>query len=303
MDLPDPISAIGEQLSGGGAVTPTPEFFEAYEVFGAELSNIFVKPWLAVDHASRLGEDNSYFRLDVGSRSIVLVRETAECMHALRNACLHAGYRICDEEDGKGNHLFCYYHGWDYALDGRLTDPELRPEIEDRSRFRLPRYAMQIRRGLIFVDLSVAGPNPPEPGSIELGAVPEDLGERVVTRRQRCPTTWNWKHLRDFLWQRKELAFPAGECDTAIEFGALSFIAAQGEEAVLVRLVPRFPGHTDIDLVRMAPRGAAPAAGDEDRVAAAVRDAGGAIAAEPLAALSPGFYQWYWSALSAPARN
>jgi hypothetical protein len=72
---------------------------------------------------------------------------------------------------------------------------------------------------------------------------------------------------------------------------------------VLARLVPRFPGHTDIDLVRMAPPGAAPAADEEDRVDAAIRDASGAVNAEPLAALSPGFYQWYWSALSAPARN
>ena len=43
--------------------------------------------------------------------------------------------------------LFCRYHGWDYAIDGRLTDPMLRPEENDRSRFRLPRYAMQIATG------------------------------------------------------------------------------------------------------------------------------------------------------------
>jgi len=33
---------------------------------------------------------------------------------------------------------------------------------EARSRFRLPRYAMRITKGLIFIDPSVAAPSPPE---------------------------------------------------------------------------------------------------------------------------------------------
>jgi nitrite reductase/ring-hydroxylating ferredoxin subunit len=295
MDLPDPIEAIGAQVAAGGAVTPEAEFFEAYEVFSAELSHIFVRPWLAVDHHSRLGEDGRYFRVDMGSRSIVLVRETEGCVHALRNACLHAGYRICEEEDGKSDHLFCVYHGWDYALDGRLTDPVLRPDEKDRSRYRLPRYAMQIERGLIFVDLSKAAPNPPATRGLDLAAVPADLGDHVVTRRQKYPTTWNWKHLRQFVWEAKELVFPAGECDGVVEFGPLSFLALQGENAALLRLVPRFPGHTDIELVQMAPPGT-PAPGDEaGRLAAGLRDAADAIATAPLTALSRSFYDWYWS--------
>jgi nitrite reductase/ring-hydroxylating ferredoxin subunit len=298
MDLPDPIAAIGNQIEAGGPVGPAPEFFEAYEVFSAELARIFVRPWLAVDHHSRLPEDNSYFRFDMGSRSVVLARESAGCIHALRNACLHAGYRICEEEDGRGDHLFCNYHGWDYALDGRLTEPMLRPEQEDRSRFRLPRYAMHIGRGLIFVDLSRAGPDAPEAGRLDLDAVPEDLGERVVTRRQRYPTTWNWKPLRQLLWGAKELVFADGECDAAIEFGPLSFLALSGDDAVLARLVPRFPGHTDIELVRMAPPGAASNDGAEDRIGAAVRDAGADVPA-----LRPDFYDWYWPAISAAADN
>ncbi len=304
MDLPEPVESIGAQLEAGGDIVATPDLFDAYEVFSAELSQVFVRPWLAVDHHSRLGEDNSYFRIDMGSRSVVLVRERADCLHALRNACLHAGYRICEEEDGKGNHLFCNYHAWDYALDGRLTDPVLRPDQEDRSRFRLPRYAMQVRRGLIFVDLSLAAPNPPAPGEVDVGAVPEDLGDRVVARRQRYPTTWNWKHLRQFLWHAKELAFAAGECDAAVEFGPLSFLALQGENAVLCRLVPRFPAHTDIELVRIARPGAPATDGfHDDRIAAALRDEAAAVEAAPLTALKRPFYEWYWSALSTPVRN
>src|SRR6202051_3314000 len=105
-----------------------------------------------------------YLRADIGSRSLVLVRESADQIHALRNSCLHAGYRVCEAEAGNATHLYCVYHGWSYALDGRLTDPMLRPQITDRSRFRLARYAMQIQRGLILVDPSAAAPEPPPAG-------------------------------------------------------------------------------------------------------------------------------------------
>ena len=124
-----------------------------------------------------------FLRADIGSRSVVLVRENAECVHAMRNACLHAGYRVCEEESGRTDQLFCQYHGWYYAFDGKLTEPMLQPKMTDRSRFRLPRYAMQIQRGLILVDLSKVAPDPPPAGPIELGDIPEDLGERAVSRR------------------------------------------------------------------------------------------------------------------------
>src|SRR5260221_1678252 len=166
METPDSVRAIGEQLAAGGQIEPAAELFEAYPVFAAELAQIFIRPWLAVDHMSRLTADGDYFRADIGSRSVILVREAADRIHALRNACLHAGYRVCEEEAGHGERLFCQYHGWYYALDGRLTAPYLRPRREGHPRFRLPRYSMQIRRGLILVDLSAVGAESPPAGPV-----------------------------------------------------------------------------------------------------------------------------------------
>ena len=299
METPDSVKAIGEQLAAGGKIDPAAELFEAYPVFAAELQQIFTRPWLAVDHASRLAADGDYFRADVGSRSVVLVREAADRIHALRNACLHAGYRVCEEEAGHGEQLFCQYHGWYYALDGRLTDPYLRPDQEDRSRFRLPRYAMQIRHGLILVDLSAIGPEPPPAGPVELGAIPAGLAEGAVAERRRYPTAWNWKHLRQFLWSAPEL-FCGGACDDFVEIGPMSFVALRGDEASLVRLIPRFPGHSDFELVRIVPHGASTPGDDEaDPIAEALREAGERTSQTPL---DRGFYEWYWS-LMAPATS
>jgi phenylpropionate dioxygenase-like ring-hydroxylating dioxygenase large terminal subunit len=298
MELPEHITAIGEQLAAGGAITPTEELFETYEVFAAELTNLFVKPWLAADHASRLKSDGDYFRVDIGGRSVVIAREASGKIHAMRNACLHAGYRICEEEDGHGDHLFCRYHGWDYAIDGRLTDPMLRPEEEDRSRFRLPRYAMQIEKGLIFIDPSVAAPNPPEAKAIDLAAVP-DLSDSTVASRKRFSTTWNWKHLRQFLWSSDELVFPGGH-ETATEFGPLSRLLTKNGDAALVRLIPRYAGHSDFELVRVAKPGHNAEAGDESQIEDALRVEGDKIAGTPTGSLDRGFYEWYWAQM-APA--
>jgi phenylpropionate dioxygenase-like ring-hydroxylating dioxygenase large terminal subunit len=298
MELPEHITAIGEQLAAGGTITPSEELFETYEVFAAELTNLFVKPWLAADHASRLSSDGDYFRVDIGGRSVVIAREAEDKIHAMRNACLHAGYRICEEEDGHGDHLFCRYHGWDYAIDGRLTDPMLRPEETDRSRFRLPRYAMQIWNGLILIDPSLAAPNAPEAKPVAVGEIP-DLAASTVVSRRRFQTTWNWKHLRHFLWSSDDLIFAGGH-ETAAEFGPLSKLLAKNGDAALLRLIPRYAGHSDFELVRIAKPGHNTAAGDESRLEEALRVEGDKLAGTPAGSLDRGFYEWYWAQL-APA--
>jgi nitrite reductase/ring-hydroxylating ferredoxin subunit len=304
MELPDPIKAIGEQVEAGGAVTPAAELFEAYPVFAYELANLMTRPWLAVDHASRLAADGDYFRADVGSRSVVLVREGADRIHAMRNACLHAGYRVCEEEAGNGDRLFCQYHGWYYALDGRLTEPLLRPDLTDRSRFRLPRYAMQIQRGLILVDMSAVAPEAPPAGPVELGAIPDSLTEAAVTYRKRYPTTWNWKYLRQLLWADPGRAFADGDgCDAVVELGPLSYVALRDGEAALVRLIPRFPGHSDFEVVHIAADGAAPAENGADPLGDMLRRTGDAIGAAPLAVLKRPFYEWYWPLLAPATPN
>src|SRR5437763_17068376 len=107
MELPDSVKAFGEQIDSGGEIAPPPEFFEAYDVFAAELAQIFTRPWLAVDHASRLAADGAFVRADLGSRSAAPVRESAAQIHALRTSCLHAGCRACPAEARSAPHLSC----------------------------------------------------------------------------------------------------------------------------------------------------------------------------------------------------
>src|SRR3954468_12944211 len=97
----------------------------------------------------------------------------------------------------------------------------LQPKMTDRSRFRLPRYAMQIQRGLILVDLSKVAPDPPPADPIDLGDIPDERGERSVVRRSRHKAAHNWKRVRQTLWAGPGLAFAGagtdGKVDTAVE--------------------------------------------------------------------------------------
>ena len=296
MDLPASVTALGEQLDQNGEIVPDPTLFSEAAVFAAERERIFARPWMAADHVTRLAEDGRYFRFDADSRSIVVTRDSDGRLHALRNVCIHAGYPVCDAEEGAAERLMCPYHGWEYALDGRLVEPNLSSRI-DPSRLRMTSYRVCVRDGLLFIAPSAS---PPSDESIA-GPLPVWLAEGRVTKRQCHNTTWNWKFMLNFLGSRPHLFF-AGPTDidahaSCFEFGPLSRIIVNSERAVLVRVIPKFAERTDLQVIEItsgdAPAEAAsPAAGDT--VADALRRAGVPSSAE----LDRKFFSWYWSLMS-----
>ena len=290
MDLPASISALGEQLNGSGEIAPDPDLLGGDDVFAAERERIFTRPWMAVDHQTRLGGDRSYLRFDASSRSVLVTRESDGTLHALRNVCIHAGYPVCDAEDGPGERLICPYHGWEFALDGRLVEPELSSRI-DPSRLRLASYPVCVRGGLIFVDLSGAA------APLDEGAAPAWVAEATVTRRARYSTNWNWKTALQFVLSSPQL-FADRPADW-LTFGPLSLMTAGSDRAVLLRVIPRSARTTDLQLVEMTAGKAAPRA-DDDQIAEALRVAGDG--GQP-SGLARDFLGWYWSLMVAPDRG
>ena len=296
MDLPTSVAALGEQLGGTGDIVLDPALFHEADVFAAEREQIFARPWMAVDHATRLDEDGRYLRFDAATRSMIVTRESGGRLHALRNVCIHAGYPVCDAEEGSAERLICPYHGWEYALDGRLVEPAFSSRI-DRSRLRLPSYRVCVRDGLMLVDLSGG----PASDSDIAGPLPSWLSDGRVTRRPRYSTPWNWKLLLHFLGCQPHLFFDgpteAGDHDTCLEFGPLSRMMVRSERTVLLNVIPRFAERTDLQVIEIvaadAPAKAACPSKD-DAVADGLRRA-----SEPSAGqLDRDFLSWYWSLMS-----
>jgi nitrite reductase/ring-hydroxylating ferredoxin subunit len=302
MDLPASVAAVGEQMRASGEAAPTPELFHASDVFAAERDRIFMRPWMAVDHQERLDENGRYFRFDAATRSILVTRTAEGSLHALRNLCIHAGYPVCEAEEGPAKRLICPYHGWEYTLDGQLVEPQLSGRI-DPARLRLTSYPVSIRDGLIFVDLSGASGLSQQSGqSDEAAQVPDWLAEGAVTQRTRYSTKWNWKLTLQFLKASPDLCFDnCNDGGGSVTFGPLSWLIVQPQQAALLRVVPKSAEHTDVQLIRIEPRGAPPQTGaltGADRLAEGLQQAGDADAVAPLCDLGPQFFGWYWSLMS-----
>jgi nitrite reductase/ring-hydroxylating ferredoxin subunit len=291
MDLPASVTALGEQLCGAGEITPSPALFLDAEVFAAERERIFVRPWMAVDHETRLTEDGRWFRFAVATRSMLVTRESGGCLHALRNVCIHAGYPVCDAEEGAAERMICPYHGWEFALDGRLVEPELSSRI-DPSRLRLTSYRVGVRNGLIFVDPS-GGTDAAE---ADADAVPAWLADARVARRARYSTTWNWKFVHHFLQSSPQL-FVEDSPDDHVEFGPLSSMIVGPEQAALLRVIPKFAERTDFQVIQMVAKDA-----PEEPAGTATPDpiAEGLGRADPSARwFDRAVGDWYWSLMSA----
>jgi nitrite reductase/ring-hydroxylating ferredoxin subunit len=295
MDLPASVAALGVQLGGSGEIAPDPAMFQATDVFAAERERIFLRPWVAVDHASRLDRDSHYFRFDAASRSMLVTRDSGGRLHALRNVCIHAGYPVCDAPEDGGERLICPYHGWEYTLDGRLVEPAFAGRI-DRSRLRLASYPVCVKNGLIFVDLSG--------GSADrdiAGPLPAWLARGKVAKRAQYATTWNWKFLLSFSRSHPELFFDdprnADAEEHRIEFGPLDWMLVRRQEAALLRVIPKFAERSDLQLIRLVEKEAPETAGSTngaDPVAEALRASGEAGAANSSPRLDRSFFSWYW---------
>jgi nitrite reductase/ring-hydroxylating ferredoxin subunit len=296
MDLPAGVTALGEQLDQNGEIVPDPTLFNEAAVFAAERERIFARPWMAADHVTRLTEDGRYFRFDADSRSIVVTRDSDGRLHALRNVCIHAGYPVCDAEEGAAERLMCPYHGWEYALDGRLVEPNLSARI-DPSRLRMTSYPICVREGLMFIAPTA---NPPSDESIP-EPLPAWLADGKVTKRECHNTTWNWKFLLNFVGSQPHQFFAGPtEADghtSCLEFGPLSRIVVNSQRAVLVRVVPKFAERTDLHMIEIVsqdapaePTSSAP----DNTVADALRSAGTPSSSD----LEREFFSWYWSLMS-----
>lgn len=302
MDLPDCVAEIGERLDSGGAIMPDPQLLTGADVFASERDRLFMRPWMAVDHARRLDAAERYIRFDAATRSILVTRDAEGRLHALRNVCIHAGYPVCEAEEGAVARLVCPYHGWEFTLEGRLVEPDLSARI-DPARLRLASYPVCVRDGLIFVDLSgAAGADDRMAAEVATAPVPGWLAEAEIIERTRYTTGQNWKFVLQLLKSSPHLVFDEPGEDGHVAFGPLSLMMTQPQQAALLRVIPKSAERTDIQLIRMAPRGAPgrPAAvGGVDRVAAELQQGGDSDAAARPTELDREFFAWYWSLMSA----
>ncbi len=91
------------------------------EVFRREIERFFFQRWICAGRTAFIPRPGDYFLREIAGESIIVTRDAASDVRAFYNVCRHRGTRMCTAPEGRfGNRIQCPYHGWTYALDGRL---------------------------------------------------------------------------------------------------------------------------------------------------------------------------------------
>ncbi|MEK6245817.1 MAG: SRPBCC family protein [Pseudomonadota bacterium] len=107
----------------------------------------------------RLPEPGDYLAEEVAGVPVLLVRGRDRALRAFANICRHRGAPVASG-CGKARTFACPYHGWTYALDGKLAGiPQEAsfPGVDKSTHGLMPLPAGE-RHGMIFVRLSPGGP-------------------------------------------------------------------------------------------------------------------------------------------------
>jgi phenylpropionate dioxygenase-like ring-hydroxylating dioxygenase large terminal subunit len=130
------------------------------ELLALELELVFRRSWLLACHASDLPEPGSYFVLDLGRDSVLLLRGEDGEIRAFRNHCRHRAARLLDGSGQCRKRLACPYHGWSYDLTGRLRAiPRAGGFAEpDHATLSLHPVAVEQLGGFVFARLAGDGP-------------------------------------------------------------------------------------------------------------------------------------------------
>ena len=136
------------------ASTIPSSFYIDSSVLAGEKQNVFGRTWQLVGRAEQVREPGQFFTAAIADEPLLIVRGSDGELRALSNVCRHRAGPVAKGE-GKRNVLPCGYHGWTYALDGRLLKtPEMEGiECFDRDSMSLPQFRVEIWNDLVFVNL------------------------------------------------------------------------------------------------------------------------------------------------------
>ncbi len=165
------------------------------ETMARERDRVFARTWQLVGHSDQVRIPGDFFTCTVAGEPLVVVRGDDGEVRALSAVCRHRAGPVA-QGAGHRRSLQCSYHGWTYALDGRLlTTPEFDGVRDfDRGQVCLPRFRAEAWGPFLFACLDPAAPPLPE----VLGSIPEEtgglpLGNMGLYKRVDYEVECNWK--------------------------------------------------------------------------------------------------------------
>lgn len=128
-----------------------------------EYDRILKPSWQIACHLSQIPTAGDYITFELGSDSVIVLRESGGAIRALRNVCRHRGTRLLEGSGRCHGRITCPYHGWTYRYNGSLLAT---PAAESFPGLRLAEHALEAVRteitlGFVWVCLAAEAPVPP----------------------------------------------------------------------------------------------------------------------------------------------
>ena len=176
--------------------------FTDASIFREEQERLFSKVWQFVCHESELPNSGDFRTTQVAGKPLIVVRDESGSIRAFFNVCRHRAAEVVRSESGNARSFTCFYHHWNYGLDGSLravSKPEgYERACLDKAALGLVPVRTESVLGLVFTCLDPQAPALREylgeilrPLQDPLGSVPMQ-----VIHFHKAVVKTNWK-----LWQ------------------------------------------------------------------------------------------------------
>lgn len=140
-------------------VTLPARLYGCPDAWARERAELFGGAWLFIGHEGEAAAAGDWITADVAGHRLVAVRGRDGVLRAFHNVCRHRAGPLVQGAAGRcEGELVCAYHGWRYALDGRLRAATGFGAAEgfDPRTFGLLALRLETWRGLVFVNLDPA---------------------------------------------------------------------------------------------------------------------------------------------------
>lgn len=102
-------------------VTLPPRLYGCPDAWARERTAVFGRAWLFLGHEAEAAAPGDWIAADIAGRRLLAVRGKDGALRAFHNVCRHRAGPLAQGSSGHCEGELIYaYHGWRYALDGRL---------------------------------------------------------------------------------------------------------------------------------------------------------------------------------------
>ena len=181
--------------------TITADRYISQEFMARENQHLWPRVWHLGGMVAELEEEGDYVRHNLGTESVIMIRQADASIKAFYNSCPHRGNRLVLGEIGGSDRITCGYHGWQFSPDGVLVnvqDPDDFPDGDPCGKVTLSEVRCETWGPFIFYCM-----DPEVKPLLEwLAPLPERLKDYGLDNWIRvmylsADANFNWKIIRD----------------------------------------------------------------------------------------------------------